>query len=126
MTLGKLSRERLLTCHPELQVFVMKVAEGVEAGECEGVDDITVLCGWRGEASQNEAFRAGNSKLQWPNSKHNSVPSNAVDIAPYPVDWDNKVAFSRLRIYAKGIARGMGLDIRTISWDLPHYERRLG
>ena len=81
------SRERLATCHPLLQ-RVMKSAI---------VDfDFTVLCGTRGKAEQAAAYAAGNSKLQWPNSKHNSTPSMAVDVAPWPIDWKNHTAFRAL------------------------------
>jgi peptidoglycan L-alanyl-D-glutamate endopeptidase CwlK len=29
----------------------------------------------------------------WPNSKHNETPSRAVDIAPYPIDWEARGRF---------------------------------
>jgi hypothetical protein len=48
--------------------------------------DFKILCGHREEKEQNEAFNKGNSKLKWPQSKHNSLPSLAVDIAPFPVN----------------------------------------
>lgn len=34
----------------------------------------------RDEASQGQAFSDGDSKLQWPNSKHNLLPSQALDV----------------------------------------------
>lgn len=45
--------------------------------------DFTIMVGHRTEAEQNEAYAAGNSKLQYPQSKHNTYPSLAVDIAPW-------------------------------------------
>ncbi len=30
------------------------------------------------------------SKIRWPDGKHNTVPSSAVDVTPYPVVWDNR------------------------------------
>lgn len=64
--------------------------------------DIIVVHGWRGEEEQNDIFAAGNSKVQWPDSKHNHTRpgklgeprpnSLAIDLAPYvngEIDWDD-------------------------------------
>ena len=32
----------------------------------------------------------GKSKVRWPSGKHNTVPSMAVDVTPYPVVWDDR------------------------------------
>lgn len=56
-------------------------------GAVIGLFDFTVLEGHRGEEAQNRAYAKGLSKLPWPRGKHNSSPSKAVDIAPYPIDW---------------------------------------
>jgi peptidoglycan L-alanyl-D-glutamate endopeptidase CwlK len=58
--------------------------------------DFSVICGFRGEKEQNEAYASGNSKLKWPQSKHNKTPSEAVDIVPYPVDWNDIKRFETL------------------------------
>ena len=53
--------------------------------------DLTVLCGHRGQLEQEIAFKTGASKLRWPRSKHNAMPSLAVDVAPLiggGVSWD--------------------------------------
>lgn len=125
MPLGKVSLQRLSTCEHELISWVKEVAAGVDRGECKGVKDITVLCGHRGQAAQNQAFKDGTSKKMWPDSEHNYFPSKAVDIAPYPVDWTKKglPAFKALRTYALSVADRMGLRLRVISWDWPHYEK---
>jgi hypothetical protein len=129
MSLGKASLLRLATCHPELRRFVQQLANDVDEGLVEGVSDLTVLWGYRGEAAQNEAFKRGTSKLQYPQSKHNKVPALAVDIAPYPIprtpsgEWDDKSPqWEALRAYALKLAARMHIRIRVISWDLPHYE----
>jgi len=49
--------------------------------------DCSVLCGTRTRAEQDLAFNSGNSTVKWPKSKHNSNPSRAADVAPYPIDW---------------------------------------
>jgi peptidoglycan L-alanyl-D-glutamate endopeptidase CwlK len=116
-TLGIKSKERLLTCHPDLQLIVEELVLEM---------DITVLCGTRGEAEQNEAFRTGKSKLKFPNSKHNSLPSKAVDLAPYPIDWNNIKRFDIMMDIAQKIADKHGIKIRlgrTFSFkDYPHME----
>ena len=45
--------------------------------------DFSVVCGHRGKNAQNRAFYMGHSKLKFPASKHNSLPSMAVDLKPY-------------------------------------------
>lgn len=46
--------------------------------------DVSLIFGMRGEAIQNALYDAGKSKLRFPFSKHNSNPSRAVDLQPYP------------------------------------------
>ena len=74
------SIERLETCDQRLVAVVNEVVKHF---------DCTILEGWRSEEDQNEAFRTGKSKLKYPEGKHNKQPSFAVDVAPYPVDWEN-------------------------------------
>lgn len=118
------SEKRLVTCHPELQrlLRVLLVKKGREQS-----GDFIILCGHRGEQEQNKAFRDGNSKLAWPHSKHNKTPSQAVDIAPYPLDWRDLGAFESLSWHVKRTAIGLGIEIRwggdwVAFQDMPHYE----
>ena len=46
--------------------------------------DVSLLYGYRNEREQNTLFGQGASQLRWPKSKHNTYPSLAVDIQPYP------------------------------------------
>ncbi len=48
------------------------------------VADVSLLFGFRDEALQNHLFATGKSKLDWPDSRHNTYPSMAVDFQPYP------------------------------------------
>lgn len=77
------SLSRLETCHPDLVALCLEVVRTF---------DITILEGHRGEARQNQMRQEGKSQLSWPNSRHNSQPSLAVDFAPYimgvGVSWD--------------------------------------
>ena len=103
------SKKELLTCHPKLQEVLNEVIKYF---------DFTVICGHRGEEAQNEAFRNGLSRKKFPNSKHNSMPSMAVDIAPYPVTWENVEEFYFLAgiVIAFGIMKGIKI-IFGGNWD---------
>ena len=89
--------------------------------------DFIVLCGFRGEQEQNLAFNAGNSKLRWPESRHNKNPSLAVDVVPYPIDWTNLDRFYQLATYIFWAAQ---IEQVNLTWgghytkfkDLPHWE----
>lgn len=75
---GNSSKRRLATVTDRLQEVFNDVIQVV---------DNSVLVGHRSEADQNAAYAKGASTLKWPESKHNSQPSRAVDAAPYPIDW---------------------------------------
>ncbi len=124
MTLSKASIDKLVTCHDDLQLLVLDVAQRIDAGELfvAGIRDITVLCGHRGKAEQEDCFKRGTSKLTWPHSRHNKTPSLAVDIAPYPIDWKDTGSFAVLRGFVLARAAALKLKIGVISWDLPHYQ----
>ncbi len=112
--LGAASRAKLDTCHPDLQRLMLAVAEKV---------NFTVLCGHRTKEEQDEAIRKRASKTPWPNSKHNSLPSRAVDVWPYvPVaglDWEDLPSGARLMGYIQGTADQMGIKIRLgMDWDM--------
>lgn len=74
--------------------------------------DVIVLCGHRGQSDQDKAVRAGNSKTPWPKSKHNSMPSKAVDIAPLPLDWADRERFCLLAGWVMATARARGVKLR--------------
>ena len=84
-------------------------------GICESaieIMDFTVITGHRGQAEQDADFAAGRSKLKWPNGKHNSSPSMAVDIAPYPLDWNDLPRFYLLAGIMQAIAHMRGIGLR--------------
>jgi peptidoglycan LD-endopeptidase CwlK len=133
---SKESFSKLSTCHPELQVLFYEVIKSF---------DCVVLEGYRNEYDQDEAYKNGNSKLKWPNGKHNKSPSLAVDVAPYApkirVNWKDILRFYYFGGYVMGIARRLkddGKIIHDIRWggdwdcdtevsdetfrDLVHYE----
>lgn len=112
------SLTHLETCHRDLLLLFMRVIDGW---------DCAVICGHRGEDSQNEAYTTGKSQRRWPDSLHNKVPSLAVDVVPYPVDWEGIEDFKLFAMYVLGVAAGMGIKIEWGgSWpkfkDYPHYQ----
>lgn len=116
------SLQRLGECHEDLQRVLRMAVE---------VMDFKVLQGHRGEAEQNKAFAEGKSKLQWPNSKHNQLPAQAVDVAPYPIDWEDRRRFHELAGVIKGIAHALGVQVKWGgNWerfkDYPHFELSAG
>lgn len=102
---GRTSRGRLATCDPLLQSLFNRVVAGY---------DCSILAGHRGEAEQMTAFSANpqRSKLPWPKGRHNQNPSLAVDVAPYPIDWQNTKRFYHFAGYVLGIANILKLPIR--------------
>jgi len=123
---GTASRVRLDTCHVDLQ----QVCELVILNY-----DFTVLEGTRSNARQDELFRQGKSKLQAGESKHNQIPSRAVDIAPYYIDWNNIHRFYLLAGFMFQAAASLDVTLRwggdwDRDWDhkdqdlfdLPHFE----
>ncbi len=76
------------------------------------VTDFSILCGYRNEQEQEEAFDKGNSKKHYPDSKHNQNPSIAVDLAPYPIDWENRDRFIFLAGVIFAIAQQLEIEIR--------------
>lgn len=73
---GATSRKRLKTAHDVLQLLCNRVVKHF---------DITIIVCHRPEDEQNAAFNSGASTKKWPEGKHNSYPSEAVDVAPWPI-----------------------------------------
>jgi peptidoglycan L-alanyl-D-glutamate endopeptidase CwlK len=111
MSLGRTSLERLSTCHPELQRLLREVDRRLSENK---VLDFTVVCGHRGQKEQDEAYSAKpkRSTKRWPESKHNQLPSLAVDVAPYPTFWGDEASFARLAGYIQAVADELGIRIR--------------
>ncbi len=117
-TFGKRSRKELATAHPDLQKLFNEVIKHF---------DCSVICGHRGREDQDKAFAEGKSKLKWPNSKHNKTPSLAVDVVPFPIDWENENEFHKLAGVVDAVALQMNIKVKWGgSWkkfkDLPHWE----
>ena len=125
-TFSHKSLTNLATCHDDLQTLFREIIKHY---------DCTIIQGWRSNEEQNEYFRAGRSKLRGGQSKHNASPSLAVDVVPYPIDWNDYKRFYYFGGLVKGIAFKLKIPIRWGGdWDsdnnfkdqtfhdLPHFE----
>ncbi len=107
---SKRSRGRLETCDLKLQVLFNEVVRTF---------DCTIIEGHRGKARQNKAYDDGKSKVRYPMGKHNKKPSVAVDVAPYPIDWDDRDRFHFFAGFVLGTAEQMNIKIRSgADWDM--------
>ena len=70
--------------------------------------DVTIIEGLRSAERQKELLAKGATKVKY--SKH--MEGKAVDLAPYPIDWENRDGFHYMGGMIRGIAKQMGVDIR--------------
>lgn len=112
---------KLGTCHLDLIRLVHEVEFTLPPDF-----DIRVECGHRDKEDQEDAVARGASKVHWPHSYHNSWPSDAVDLTPWPSRWSDVAEQRWLRAFVTAAARRLGLDIEIITWDLPHFQRKRG
>ena len=121
------SSDRLSTCHEDLIDLFTEVVKYY---------DIMIWEGHRSSMRQAELYAQGRTE---PGaivtncdgvdrlSRHQSSPSIAVDVVPFPIDWDNEGRFHELAGWVQCIAMGMGINVkwgghwRSIK-DLPHWE----
>lgn len=114
--LGKRSRERLQGVHPDLVAVVERAIE-------VSVVDFTVLEGVRSVARQRELFNKGASKTM--NSRH--LTGHAVDLSPWPIDWNDLGRFRTLAEAVKMASVELGVPVvwggewRSF-YDGPHFE----
>ena len=78
---GKRSKRVYDTLDARLQVVCDEILQNV----C----DISLTSGHRGRTQQNRYVAEGKSQLRYPHSKHNTNPSLAVDLMPYPLPKDD-------------------------------------
>ena len=104
------SKNHLNTCHSDLITLFEAVVEVV---------DCSVTCGYRNKEDQDKAVASGNSKAVYPKGKHNSNPSTAVDVYPYPIDFEDLPRFYwfAVWVFAKAeILRNVGEITHKIKW----------
>lgn len=139
---GSKSKERLMTCESDIQRVLELAIQKY---------DFVVLCGVRTPEEQFELFKQGRKLVngKWEKtgstvtnidgkttkSMHNYIPSKAVDIAPYPIDWNNLDRFKELSKVILDCAKELGISLTWgADWDMdgnieehkfkdfPHYE----
>jgi len=130
-TFSDQSRLRLTTARLELvEIFSMAL-------EISPVD-FGISCGYRGQEEQTVLYSAGLSKMEWPQSKHNRDPAEAVDFYPYVAGegaaWKREELFYLIAGLVLGIGHTNGVRLRWGgAWrgplnredefqDLPHIE----
>ncbi len=127
------SSNRLNTCHPDIQKVMNEAIKHF---------DFTVLSGFRSPNEQLELYKQGRELKdgKWvrvgktvtnvdgvnTKSKHNYSPSQAIDIAPYPIDWDDIERFEQMAVVVMYCANKLGIKL---TWggdwrmkDYPHFE----
>ena len=138
---GLKSTQVLETCHPDLVVFANELIKYV---------DVSLVFGHRSPELQNSLWRKGRDengdiidikqvvtykdgyeKL----SKHNSDPSDALDLIPYPSGWKDESQMYYVGGIAMVVAKQLyelGEISTEIEWggqwssfvDLPHFQRK--
>lgn len=91
--------------------------------------DFSVICSVRSKSEQMRAYNAGKSRAKWGQSPHNYEPSLAIDIVPYPLDWNDLVAFERLGTVFLKVAAKQGVSLEWGKYfsglvDYPHFQLR--
>ena len=125
---GSSSQAKLATCSIKLQELLNEV---VKHHDCK------VISGHRTLKEQMELYDLGRSTKDGVErkSKHQTRPSKAVDVVPYPVDWEDLERFRAFGGFVLGVASQMDIRIRwggdwDSDWmftdqrfiDMPHFE----
>lgn len=133
---SKRSKDNLASADEKLQLLFNEVIKEF---------DCTVIYGHRTPEEQFELFKKGRERIDgwWKvvdkskvvtnidgktkKSKHNYKPSKAVDVVPYPLDWNDIESFKLLASVVKRKALELGINIEWGGdWvslkDYPHYQ----
>jgi hypothetical protein len=119
-TFSEVSSDRLYSCAtPLITLFETVVL----------TYDCSIISGFRTEEEQNALFYNDppRTQLVWPFSRHNSIPSRAVDVMPYPVDWSDIAGVCHFAGYVQRVAEELNINVEWGgSWqrfkDYPHWE----
>ena len=108
------SLDKLETCHQDLQTLFTYVIKHF---------DCTIIYGHRSVAKQFSLFKQGRKEVNgiWiienplevvtykdgitKKGKHNFTPSDAIDVIPYPIEWNNYERIRYFNGYVMGIAK---------------------
>jgi len=100
---GSRSKKHLVTLDDRLQKVLNEVIKYV---------DCSIIEGHRSAERQDKLFEEGRTKVKYPNGRHNANPSRAVDVVPYPIDWDDRERFHLFAGFVIGIAQSMEIKLR--------------
>ena len=114
--LGTRSLQSLSGVHPDLVAVVKKAIQITE-------QDFTVIEGIRNINRQRQLYKAGKSTTM--NSRH--ITGHAIDMVPWPVDWDD---LERFNVMAEAMKTAAEVQEIPIVWggdwksfyDAPHFE----
>jgi len=114
--LGTRSLQNLSGVHPDLVAVVKRAIQITE-------QDFTVIEGVRNIERQRELYRKGASKTL--NSRH--LTGHAVDMVPWPVDWNDLDRFEVVSEAMKAAAEELNIPIVwggdwKSFYDGPHFE----
>ena len=119
---GRTSKFRLNSCCSNLQMLMNVAIVNTPI-------DFSVIQGYRGQELQDLYFERGKSQVKFPSGNHNKIPSLAVDIVPYPIDWLNIDRFKILHEHILKVAKKLRIEIVWGGdWsfkDYVHYELKL-
>jgi len=96
---GKRSRERLKGVDSKLVNVLNELIK---------IMDVTIIEGLRSKERQQELLAQGKTKTKY--SKH--ITGKAVDLAPYPIDWNDREMFHYMGGMLRGLGKAMNVNIR--------------
>ena len=96
---GKTSKKRLKGIDPNLVNVLNELIK---------IMDVTIIEGLRSKERQAELLEKGATKVKY--SKH--MEGKAVDLSPYPIDWENRDGFHYMGGMIRGIAKQLNVKVR--------------
>ena len=96
---GKRSRERLKGVDARLVNVLNELIK---------IMDVTIIEGLRSKERQEQLLAQGKTKTKY--SKH--IEGKAVDLAPYPINWEDREMFHYMGGMLRGLGKAMGVNIR--------------
>ena len=96
---GKRSRERLKGVDARLVNVLNELIK---------IMDVTIIEGLRSKERQEQLLAQGKTKTKY--SKH--IEGKAVDLAPYPINWEDREMFHYMGGMLRGLGQAMGVNIR--------------
>lgn len=119
---GARSTRELMSTHRDIQRVMMRA---IGKGEM----DFSVIEGLRTQERQDELYAQGRTtpgKIVTHTRKSRHTTGEAVDIVPYPIDWDDSARFFKLSKLIKECADELDVEIEwgydLWGWDMPHWQ----